>query len=267
VIAAAKQFGLCGSRGPDESKPVFSSPRTTPAERSAGAGCVSFVLATVVLLGTTQPREAAALQASQVVPDTVNRYTPRLFQRGFLFSPQFLARLLSAPAPERTEREILADSAEQRSRAAAYAERYNIDEALALTIVQSAVAEGLDPELGFRLVRVESVFRPAARGPGGSLGLTQLMPGTARDIDRNLRTDSQILDPVTNLRTGFRYLRSMIERYGGDVRLGLLAYNRGEIAVDRALRNGIDPENGYSAKVLGNLINRYTGHGLIESDK
>jgi soluble lytic murein transglycosylase-like protein len=125
--------------------------------------------------------------------------------------------------------------------------------------------EGIDPDLAFRLVRVESFFRVAARGPRGALGLTQLMPATARTIDRNLRTEAQILDPVTNLRTGFRYLRRMIERYDGDVRLGLLAYNRGELAVDRALRQGQDPENGYSSRVLGSAEDRYSGLGLLPS--
>jgi hypothetical protein len=55
----------------------------------------------------------------------------------------------------------------------------------------------------------------------------------------------------------------MIERYDGDVRLGLLAYNRGERAVDRDLRNGRDPENGYSTKVLGSVRDRYDGDGLL----
>lgn len=149
-------------------------------------------------------------------------------------------------------------------RAAAYAQRYRISKDLAMQIVQTALAEGIDPELAFRLIRVESVFRADARGPSGSLGLTQLMPSTARAIDRSLRTEAQILEPEANLRTGFRYLRRLIERYKGDVRLGVLAYNRGETAVDRALRAGRDPENGYSRKVLGNEANRYRGKGVVE---
>jgi hypothetical protein len=55
----------------------------------------------------------------------------------------------------------------------------------------------------------------------------------------------------------------MIERYD-DVRLGLLAYNRGQTAVDRALRRGADPENGYSHKVLGTRGSKpYQGPGLL----
>lgn len=159
--------------------------------------------------------------------------------------------------------EVVIEPPSEEPRAAAYARRYNISRDLALDIVENALREGIDPELGFRLIRVESVFRVSARGPQGSLGLTQLMPGTARSIDRSLDTEREILDPERNLRTGFRYLRQMIERYK-DVRLGVLAYNRGETAVDRALRRGADPENGYSHKVLGTRSsNPYTGSGLV----
>ncbi|HUE97353.1 MAG TPA: transglycosylase SLT domain-containing protein [Longimicrobiaceae bacterium] len=151
----------------------------------------------------------------------------------------------------------------EEGRAAVYARRYRISKDLALQIIESAVAEGIDPELAFRLVRVESVFRANARGPRGALGLTQLMPSTARAVDRSLRTEADILEPAANLRTGFKYLRGLIERYKGDVRLGVLAYNRGETAVNRALRAGRDPENGYSRKVLGSPEDRYTGTGLL----
>ena len=127
------------------------------------------------------------------------------------------------------------------------------------------LAEGIDPELGFRMIRVESGFEPRARGAMGAAGLLQLMPSTARTIDRTVDTRKELLDPATNLRLGFHYLREMIERYDGDVRLGVLAYNRGEIAVDRALKRGRDPENGYSHKVLGTRSSApYKGHGLVE---
>lgn len=148
--------------------------------------------------------------------------------------------------------------------AGVYAGRYGISTDLAQSIIDTAVAEGVDPELAFRLIRVESVFRVRARGPAGALGLTQLMPATARSIDRSVRTEAQILEPSTNLRLGLRYLRSMIQQYDGDVRLGLLAYNRGMTAVNRALRAGRDPENGYSHKVLGTRGGTpYRGRGLL----
>jgi soluble lytic murein transglycosylase-like protein len=142
-----------------------------------------------------------------------------------------------------------------------YTLRYSISPELAAKIAETATDEGIDPELAFRLVRVESRFHTRARSPRGALGLTQVMPSTARVLDRSLRTEEEILDPRTNLRLGFRYLSNMLDRYG-DVRLALLAYNRGPVAVDRALRAGVDPENGYSRKVLGTCLgSRYQGNG------
>lgn len=135
------------------------------------------------------------------------------------------------------------------------ADRYNITHTMARLVYDAALEAGLDPELGFRLVRVESVFDPDAVGGGGAVGLVQMMPGTARSLDPEVDTRRELIDPATNMRLGFGYLRDMIERYeehGTDaVRLGVIAYNRGENAVDRALRRGRDPENGYGARVLG----------------
>jgi len=146
------------------------------------------------------------------------------------------------------------------------AERYRITRPLARRIYDAAVAERIDPELAFRLIRVESVFDQDAVGPGGALGLTQLMYGTARDIDPSVGSRREVMEPATNMRIGFTNLRNMIELFDGDVRLGVIAYNRGEVAVQRALRRGRDPENGYGERVLGPRAHggkRYRGPGLV----
>ena len=150
------------------------------------------------------------------------------------------------------------------------ATRYHITKTMARMVHGAAVEVGLDPELGFRLVRVESVFDPDAIGAGGATGLVQMMPGTARDIDPRIDTRKELIDPHTNMRLGFGYLREMIlryEKYGADaVRLGVIAYNRGEVSVDRALRRGADPENGYGLRILGPRAHggrEYKGKGII----
>jgi soluble lytic murein transglycosylase-like protein len=132
----------------------------------------------------------------------------------------------------------------------AFSSRYTISADLALAIYEAAVGEGLDPRIAFELVRVESRFNPRAVSSAGALGLTQLMPGTANDLLPGATTE-QIFDRDTNLRLGFRFLRSMIVRYDGDLRLALLAYNRGPTTVDRLLVAGQDPGNGYDLAVLG----------------
>lgn len=147
----------------------------------------------------------------------------------------------------------------------AFAARYRISPQMARTIQEAAEAQGLDPDLGFRLVRAESNFNPRARSHAGALGLTQLMPYTARWLDRGMTTPERIMQPEANLAAGFRYLRRLIDKYD-DLRLALLAYNRGEGAVDRDLRRGRNPENGYSRRVLGTGVERYRGDGRRRPD-
>jgi soluble lytic murein transglycosylase-like protein len=146
------------------------------------------------------------------------------------------------------------------------ADRYHVTETMARAIWETAEAEGIDPELGFRLIRVESVFDSTAMNPAGGLGLTQLMLGTARDIDPSVRTVKQVMEPRTNMRIGFRNMRNMLELFHGNVRLAVIAYNRGEIAVLRAVKRGRDPENGYGQRVLGPRAHGgkpYAGKGMI----
>jgi len=121
---------------------------------------------------------------------------------------------------------------------------------LARRIYEAARAHGIDPQVAFGLVRVESGFRPNAVGPGGAAGLTQIMPRTAAWL-RPGTTPRDLRSPELSLDLGFGYLRELKERYDGDVRLALLAYNRGPGTVDRALRRGTNPNNGYVERVLG----------------
>lgn len=144
-----------------------------------------------------------------------------------------------------------ARAAEGRERTVAvYAFRYGIPHDLADAIHRAAEAEGVDAELGFRLVRVESAFREDAVSSAGALGLTQLMPATAAELRPGI-TQAQILERDTNLRLGFRYLRWLLGVYGGDTGLALTAYNRGPGTVARIRRAGGDPANGYAELVQG----------------
>lgn len=145
-----------------------------------------------------------------------------------------------------------------------YARRLGVAPDLARTIEEMARAEGVDPELAFRIIRVESRFNPRAISSQGARGLMQVMPGTARSVERGV-TNAQLLDARTNLRIGLRYLRTLLHMFDGDVRLAVLAYNRGEGNVMRALRAGRDPENGYSHHVLGTRgATPYRGPGLMQ---
>lgn len=133
-----------------------------------------------------------------------------------------------------------------------YAAEFDIQFELAHDILSAAIEARVEPKMAFNLVRAESSFRPSAVSPVGALGLTQLMPATARWLEPGM-TRGDMLDPRTNLRVGFRYLRQLIETYDGDERLALTAYNRGPGTVDGLLSRGRDPGNGYADLVL-------TGH-------
>jgi len=128
--------------------------------------------------------------------------------------------------------------------------RYRIPADLAASIHDIALAEGIDPDIAFRLVRVESEFVRRAVSPVGAVGLTQVMPSTAFELDPRL-TYNDLFDRETNLRLGFRYLRELLQYYDGDLRLALLAYNRGPGTVDEIRASGGDPGNGYDRAVLG----------------
>ena len=139
-----------------------------------------------------------------------------------------------------------------------YARRYGISADLAAAIYDEAVGQNIDPDLGFRVVRLESRFHEGAKSSVGAIGLTQLMPKTARIYEPGISIED-LHDRHTNLRIGFRYLHDMLKQYGS-VRTALLVYNRGALAVLIEKEMGIDPSNGYDQIVLRG----YQGNGFLQ---
>lgn len=164
-----------------------------------------------------------------------------------------VAALTETIDAQRGELDLQRARLERYERAYQNSTRYGIPADLALEIEEIALSEGIDPGIAFELVRVESEFNPRAVSPVGALGLTQLMPETAAILAPGI-TRQEIFERETNLRLGFRFFQSMLTRYDGDIRLALLAYNRGPGTVDRLLASGIDPANGYARAVLGETM-------------
>jgi soluble lytic murein transglycosylase-like protein len=97
-------------------------------------------------------------------------------------------------------------------------------------VEQAARESGLDAALLHAVIGVESGYAAGAVSARGAIGLMQLMPPTARRFGV-----ADAYDPLQNIRGGARYLRYLLDLFGGDVDLALAAYNAGESAV---LRHG-----------------------------
>ncbi len=100
------------------------------------------------------------------------------------------------------------------------------------TIRAEAAKNNLDPYLIASLIRQESEFDPSAISYADAYGLMQLLPSVGRKMAReegiaHFQT-FQLLDPAMNIRLGTRYLRQMLDRFGGVQEYALAAYNAGD---------------------------------------
>ncbi|KZY02199.1 MULTISPECIES: lytic transglycosylase domain-containing protein [unclassified Sulfitobacter] len=113
------------------------------------------------------------------------------------------------------------------------------------TAKRLAARYGIPTAIFLALIQQESGWNRNARSPVGAIGLTQLMPGTARDLKVNPH------DPMQNLEGGARYLSTQYKAFG-DWRLALAAYNAGPGAVRKY--GGVPPYKEtmhYVRKILG----------------
>jgi soluble lytic murein transglycosylase-like protein len=113
------------------------------------------------------------------------------------------------------------------------------------------------------VIRQESGYDPYAVSHKGAKGLMQLMPATAKRFGVK-----DVFDPAENVQGGVKYLRQLLDRYDGDRRLALAAYNAGEGAVDRF--GGVPPyreTQDYVDRIVGPSESDMAADIAVESDE
>lgn len=193
------------------------------------------VMAGVFMLGMAAGTWGPKARAAGVPPaytGTAERTPVPAYQRGEAPGELELARL------EVGRLEAIVD----------FSTRYQVAADLAELIYETALRQGLDPELAFRLVKMESQFKPYALSHADAVGLAQVQLATARFYEPDITTE-QLYEPAANLRIGLSFLRDLIRAYD-DVELALLAYNWGPSRLKELLAQGRDPRNGYASSIM-----------------
>ncbi|MBF0271983.1 MAG: lytic transglycosylase domain-containing protein [Magnetococcales bacterium] len=106
---------------------------------------------------------------------------------------------------------------------------------------------GVDPDLIRSVIQVESSFNPKAVSPAGAQGMMQLMPGTAAELGVKNPFNAE-----ENIMGGTLYLSRLLDRYDGNVRSALAAYNWGMGNLERQPAAAMPGETRrYVSRIMG----------------
>ena len=121
-------------------------------------------------------------------------------------------------------------------------------------IEEYSAKNGLDSAFVKAVIKQESGFQPQVTSHCGAMGLMQLMPATANSLGVK-----DAYDPEQNIAGGTKYLKGLLDRFGGNKSLALAAYNAGPNAV--AKYNGIPPykETQNYVKNIMSMYQKYSG--------
>jgi soluble lytic murein transglycosylase-like protein len=133
------------------------------------------------------------------------------------------------------------------------------DQRLDRIVREAAERHNLDPALVDAVISTESGWNPYAVSPKGAMGLMQLIPATAERFGVG-----NPYDPAQNIEGGTAYLKSLLDRYNGNLTKSLAAYNAGERAVDESGGVPWYPETQrYVRKVTNAYYRSDSGHDPI----
>ena len=93
-------------------------------------------------------------------------------------------------------------------------------------INKTAIRYQIDPAIIKAIIMAESGYNSRAISQGGAMGLMQLMPETAQELNVE-----DIFNPKQNIDGGVRYFKQLVNQFSGDLKLALAAYNAGSKAV------------------------------------
>lgn len=118
-------------------------------------------------------------------------------------------------------------------------------------IQEKAETYDIDPSLIKAVIETESNWNSSAISRKGAMGLMQLMPSTATDMDVH-----NPFNPEENIEGGTRYLRYLLERFKGDLTLALAAYNAGPNTVEKY---GFIPPYNETRQYVSKVLSLYNG--------
>ena len=124
-------------------------------------------------------------------------------------------------------------------------------------IHEKASMYDLDPSLIKAVIKTESNWNSRAVSRKGAMGLMQLMPATATEM--NVQNP---YDPEENIEGGTKYLRYLLERFNGDLTLALAAYNAGPKTVEKF---GYVPPITETKHYVSKVLSLYNGQTILPS--